>query len=570
MAWINHLKVKFKIALLVVVAAVALIFISYNGYASLRRADMGMQQMASNGMKSVEYLSEARVQTRLLQVRAIQAIADPSRTVSLVQELPKDMQAYEDAWAQYKLLAVQVPETAAKLAAVDSIWQNYKQTIGRMGDLAAAGQREEALALYNAKGKDEMVQLRDHMNELQTIASSHADEMVQENAKADAAAIKNMIIITTVALLLLIMSTIWNVRAITRPLQSMMHTCRELKNGDFRNDSMVAARQDEFGEMANELMEMRREVGQLLEKIHTSAEMVAASSEELTASSQQSAQASTQVAVAVSKAASSTEQQQASVESGKNSVEKVNQTVAHIRTEAAKVTDNAAKAAQQAVKGNGSVDASVTQIKNVEKVVRSSAELVDRLGGRSQEIGQIVDTISGIAGQTNLLALNAAIEAARAGEQGRGFSVVAEEVRKLAEQSQTAAQQISAIIGGIQKDTLEAVAAMQEGREAVVRGAGSVEGLREVFQTISGLVEGVSSQVEKVDTAIVVMTQDVENITQKVEMIDMHGARVSEEMQSVSAATQEQSASAEEIASASDALAKLAHELQVSLQKFRF
>ena len=85
------------------------------------------------------------------------------------------------------------------------------------------------------------------------------------------------------------------------------------------------------------------------------------------------------------------------------------------------------------------------------------------LGDRSQEVGQIVDTISGIAGQTNLLALNAAIEAARAGEQGRGFAVVAEEVRKLAEQSQEAAKHIADLISHIQADTEDAVQAMQEG-----------------------------------------------------------------------------------------------------------
>ena len=94
---------------------------------------------------------------------------------------------------------------------------------------------------------------------------------------------------------------------------------------------------------------------------------------------------------------------------------------------------------------------------NIEKTVANSVAVVTKLGERSKEIGQIVENISGIAGQTNLLALNAAIEAARAGEQGRSFAVVAEEVRKLAEQSQEAAKQIANLIGEIQGDTDKAL-----------------------------------------------------------------------------------------------------------------
>ena len=100
MDWMKHVSVKFKIAIMVVVAAVALAFVSYNGYRSLQRADQGMQQLAAESMQSLEYLGEARVSTRLLQVRAIQGIADPARTESIVKEIPKDMQSYEIALAR--------------------------------------------------------------------------------------------------------------------------------------------------------------------------------------------------------------------------------------------------------------------------------------------------------------------------------------------------------------------------------------------------------------------------------------------------------------------------------------
>ena len=284
----------------------------------------------------------------------------------------------------------------------------------------------------------------------------------------------------------------------------------------------------------------------------------------------QSANAATTVAQSVADAAEIVIKQQTSVDNGSQAVSNITDSINGISTESASVARNSANAAAKAAEGSRAIDLSVNQIRSVEATVRATADLVDKLGDSSQEIGAIVDTISDLAGQTNLLALNAAIEAARAGEQGRGFAVVAEEVRKLAEQSQTAAQQIAQLISGIQGDTARAVASMDEGRTAVVEGAKSVETLRSVFEEIQSIVDEVSAMVQNMSASVSGVCNDADGINAEMVEIDTGAKRVNDEMQSVSAATEEQSASAQEIASASDALAKLAQEVQILLGKFQF
>jgi methyl-accepting chemotaxis protein len=240
-----------------------------------------------------------------------------------------------------------------------------------------------------------------------------------------------------------------------------------------------------------------------------------------------------------------------------------------ILTSSKVVANTSAKAAESALQGSKAIDKAIDQMNSIERTVNSSAQVIDSLGARSNEISQIIDTISGIAAQTNLLALNAAIEAARAGEQGRGFAVVADEVRKLAEQSSEATKQISALIVEIQTDTQRAVAAMNKGTHEVSIGTDVVNTANQAFQEINDLVKTVSTQVQEISSEIQLTADGSNKIVEAVSEINGISETIVDQTQTVSAATEEQSASIEEIAASSQVLSNMALELEMSLKKFK-
>lgn len=358
-------------------------------------------------------------------------------------------------------------------------------------------------------------------------------------------------------------------RRIAKSITLIRDECLLLAQGDLREQQAKVSSHDEIGQLAQGFRSMRTSLRDLVTKVLSQSEQLAAASEEMNASAQQSADAASQMAGSVGKIAQDTDKQAA----GASHIAVVAQETAtkaeEISLAAQDVNAIALTTSQVAEQGRLSVDRTVERMNEIGKGSAVLESAMAELSTGSQKIDEIVTLIGTIAKQTNLLALNAAIEAARAGEHGRGFSVVAEEVRRLAEDSNEATQQISALIQQNQLNIEQAVEAAKVGTEGVQTGISLVQATGDTFNIITKEILRLSDQIKNISESINQMANANHALVATIQEIDTVSRQVAGETENISAATEEQSALMQEVASSSQRLAMLAGDLQAAVDKFQ-
>ena len=313
---------------------------------------------------------------------------------------------------------------------------------------------------------------------------------------------------------------------------------------------------------------MRGKLSEMIREIARSSESLAGASQQMAATSDQTGRAVEEIAQAVGSVASGAEQQVRAVED----VRAVTVQLADTSQGSARGAQDAARAAEQARglarAGVQAAEEANSVMQSVQQASQQATEAIRALGEKSDKIGSIVETITGIAAQTNLLALNAAIEAARAGEQGRGFAVVADEVRKLAEESQDAAATIARLIRHIQEDTARAVEVVERGANETHTGVRTVEQARNAFVEIGVSVEDVGLRVSDIAGAIEQIAASGSHVQSSIDAVAAVAEQSSAATEQVSASTEETSASTQQIAASAQQLAATADELEGLVKQF--
>ena len=293
-------------------------------------------------------------------------------------------------------------------------------------------------------------------NELVAAAENAVGAAVAESSRAVATATNILVIIGIASVILAITVAAYLSRIIAGPLKEIAAGAGKIAAGDLTITLPAGNRTDEVGRLAQNFTEMVRGLRSLNGEIQESVNVLASSASEILASTTEATAGMAETMTSVSETTVT--------------VEEVKQTAQLSAEKSRSVSEGAQKASLVAQQGSDAVAKTVGGISHIEKLMETVAESIVKLSEQGQAIGEIMAVVGDLAQQSNLLAVNAAIEASKAGEHGKGFTVVAQEIKSLANQSKQATEQVRAILGDIQRATGASVLAAEQVSKAVDEG----------------------------------------------------------------------------------------------------
>jgi len=444
-----------------------LVAIGLFGGWKLRNSYSYTEEIAKNWLPSVKQIAFVNMNLSDFRVSELEYIAaeDEAHKAEAVASNTATRILLDKNRGIYESL-ISSPEERATYEQFCTQWDSFQRKHEELTTFAKDGKHAEAKGLLLGDANtayDAATALLNKLTDMNVAGSDSSTAAAQANYTGSRAALMGIVIggsVLGVALSLLV------IRSITRPLGQVVAALNTVAGKDLTRPPLNITVKDEIGALARSTDTMGSSLREMIGQVQGTTAAVAA--------------AATQIAA---------------------SAEEMSAAVGEVAQQSARASQTADNSGRLAKDGGVIVGQTVDRMRQIERAVTESAASVTELGRRGEEIGQIVAVINDIADQTNLLALNAAIEAARAGEHGRGFAVVADEVRKLADRTTKATEQIGVSIKAIQDETSTAVSRMNHGTEEVRAGVESAGKAGSSLEEIVGGASDVASMINSISAA---------------------------------------------------------------------
>ncbi|CUH96521.1 hypothetical protein P22_2611 [Propionispora sp. 2/2-37] len=459
-------------------------------------------------------------------------------------------------------------ESQNKLGSVRALTDNYASRVQSLISLNEAGNLSQAIVEQENIAKVTMF-LKESIDEFIAVELSN-DRIIKERMDQEAkmTGAVGMVLILMVACASVAGAAMFSNR-VANVLARMARYAQDIAAGNLLTEKLEVKTRDDIDVLAQAFNQMTGTLREVIGKINATSGQVAGSAEILKTAIQQNSSAVEQIAVSIQQVSSGTTEQFQASEKSAAIIGQLYERNKIIAENAASVTDAAGKAMKAAGTGNEKMSVLLRQIGVIEEKIVAAKDITDHLQTRSQNIKKVLDAIGSLASQTNLLSLNASIEAARAGEYGRGFTVVADEIRKLANNTSEAAKEITVMLQDIQNQSKSIAGSMAAGVDEVREGMQMAQEAIDSFGNIVNTSENVHGQVNIIKQVIEDIAQDIYQVEEASKHIVKMAGESSRGSTEVAAAVEEQSASMQEILSSTAVVADMAEELKNCVLKFQ-
>ncbi|MGM9943426.1 MAG: methyl-accepting chemotaxis protein [Lysinibacillus sp.] len=525
----------------------------------------------------MEKQAQELVEEDLVVLNASQNLATSSsvRLSAALSYVVTGDESYIDVFNQYRQLAEEN----------NAIIEQYDQSAERQKLVETArawsnGVENDVFAVYQNGDKDQalnnLTAITGLVTEVRTgyeeVANNRAENIAKVGSDVVDTSSSNKVIgvVVSVSITLLgILIALITASQISKPIKVVANRMEQLAEGDLRHKPLEVNRQDEVGTLMVAANDMNEKLKSTIQSIYDVSETVASSSEELAQSSNEVKTGAEQVVYTMQELAAGTETQASTASDLAETMRTFTRRIQETTQEGVELKNHSSEVQGLTESGKSLMTSSTEQMATINDIVLDSVRKVEGLNEQSDEISKLVSVIDDISNQTNLLALNAAIEAARAGEHGKGFAVVADEVRKLAEQVQFSVADISTIVNRIQQETGNVTRSLQEGYQEVKKGTSQITETSETFNHISTAVEGMIVSIDAISENLNGVLASTEAIGTSIDEI----ASISEEsaagVEQTTATTEETVSTMEEVVKSADQLATLAEQLNTEMQQFK-